>query len=82
MLTIPLIIFLFPIISILLGIVGYFIFRNLSTPVALVALLGILAAVVWFNRSFGFWIFIYALLALIGAFVTKVITTQFKKKEP
>ncbi|WP_208590430.1 DUF2651 family protein [Gracilibacillus suaedae] len=82
MLTIPLIIFIFPIISIILGGVGYLIFKNLSAPIILVILLGIIAAIVWFNRSFGFWIFIYGFLAFAGAFLTKMVTTKMKSRKP
>ncbi len=78
--TIPLIIFICPIISILLGIIGYITLKKIYPPVFLVVIVGIIATFVWFNSTFTFWIFIYAFLAFAAAFATKVITTKHQQR--
>ncbi|MGN8644649.1 hypothetical protein ACTNEO_01015 [Gracilibacillus sp. HCP3S3_G5_1] len=82
MLTFSVIIYLFPLISIVIGIVGYFLFKKLSTPVTLVVLIIIIVALIWSNRAFGGWMFIYAMIACVAAFLTKLGTAKIKSKKP
>ncbi|MBP1970538.1 positive regulator of sigma E activity [Virgibacillus natechei] len=73
---IPLIIFIFPIGSIILGAIGYFIFKNIYMTPLIVAFISIILTFTTFNSSFWFWVFIYTFLAFVSGFIAKVLFSK------
>lgn len=71
---IPLIIFIFPIVSIILGIIGCYIFKNIYMTPLIVALISIILTFTIFNASFWFWAVIYTFLAFVAGFIIKVFS--------
>ncbi|RCW73090.1 uncharacterized protein DUF2651 [Saliterribacillus persicus] len=70
------IIFVFPMISILIGILGYYIFKNIYIAPILVAIVSVIATFTVFNTSFWFWATLYTLLSLMSALIVKLFTAK------
>ncbi|OIU68600.1 DUF2651 family protein [Rossellomorea aquimaris] len=70
------ILILLPVISVILGIAGYAIFKNIFAAPAFVFISSMIALFLVFNETFLIWVFVYTLLAL----VTGVILKAFSKK--
>jgi Protein of unknown function (DUF2651) len=70
------ILILFPVISVILGIAGYAIFKNIFAAPAFVFISSMIALFLVFNETFLIWVFVYTLLALVPG----VILKAFSKK--
>jgi Protein of unknown function (DUF2651) len=66
----------FPVLSIILGIVGFAIFKNIFAVPAFVFLSSIIALFLVFNESFLIWVFVYTLLALVSGVTLKALTKK------
>ncbi|MBW3112254.1 YbeF family protein [Bacillus sp. MCCB 382] len=67
----------FPVLSLLIGIVGYFLFKNIFVPPLIVFLGSLFATYTVFNDSFLIWVFVYTSLAFLSGSVVKI----FKKRK-
>lgn len=62
----------FPVLSIILGIVGYYLFRNIIISPLVVFLVTLVATFTVFNDSFVVWVFVYTCLAFLSGFMVKI----------
>ncbi|WP_197061429.1 DUF2651 family protein [Halobacillus sp. BBL2006] len=60
---IQLVLFLFPVTSIILGLAGFYLFKNIWVMPLFVALVSITLMFTVFNPTFLMWVFIYTALA-------------------
>ncbi|QWC21064.1 YbeF family protein [Bacillus haikouensis] len=67
---------LFPVISVILGIAGYAIFKNIIAAPAVVFFASMIALFLVFNETFLIWVFVYTILALVSG----VFVKAFNKK--
>ncbi|MFL8938079.1 DUF2651 family protein [Rossellomorea oryzaecorticis] len=67
---------LFPVISVILGIAGYAIFKNIIAASAVVFFASMIALYLVFNETFLIWVFVYTILALVSG----VFVKAFNKK--
>ncbi|WP_054712048.1 DUF2651 family protein [Bacillus sp. JCM 19041] len=61
-----------PILSIVLGIVGYLFFKNIYIVPAIVAAITVLLVFTIFNSSFLLWVVIYTLLTFVSGFLVSL----------
>ncbi|HZK71187.1 MAG TPA: DUF2651 family protein [Clostridia bacterium] len=61
------ILFVFPLLSLLFGIIGQILIKKIYIVVGITFLGWLIAAFTTFNDSFLIWVFIYSTLSLIGA---------------
>jgi len=73
---IPLIIFVFPVISIVIGVLGYYLLTNIYITPILVAMISIIAMFTVFNTSFWFWTTLYTLLAFLSGLIIKLLSSK------
>lgn len=73
---IPLIIFVFPVISIVIGVLGYYLLTNIYTAPILVAIISVIAMFTVFNTSFWFWATLYTLLAFLTGLIIKLLSSK------
>lgn len=71
---------IFPIIAILLGILGYIKLKNNYVAPILVAVLSTILTFTLFNNSFIGWVVLYTLLALLAGVFTKSIIKTYVKR--
>ncbi|WP_044022218.1 DUF2651 family protein [Bacillus sp. SG-1] len=76
---IELVLFVFPLLSIVLGILGYYIFRNIFIVPLLVFIASVIATYTIFNSSFWGWVFVYTLLSFGSGFVVKFFNSKKEK---
>ncbi|WP_353616316.1 DUF2651 family protein [Bacillus sp. es.034] len=62
----------FPILSIITGILGYFLFNNLFVSPIFVLLSALVATFTVFNDSFLLWVFVYTCLAFLSGLGIKI----------
>lgn len=62
----------FPVLSMILGIVGYYLFRNIIISPLVVFLVTLVATFTVFNDSFVVWVFVYTCLAFLSGFMVKI----------
>lgn len=60
---------IFPFLSFLFGIVGQLIIKKIPIVVGITFVFWLVATFTVFNNSFLIWVFVYSLLALLGAIV-------------
>ncbi|MCP3738100.1 DUF2651 family protein [Rossellomorea sp. BNER] len=70
----------FPILSIALGILGYFIFRNIFITPGMVFIVSIIAMFTFFNNSFLIWVFVYTLLTFSSSLLFQILHSKQKNK--
>ncbi|ALX47497.1 DUF2651 domain-containing protein [Lentibacillus cibarius] len=68
--------FVLPIVSLVLGAIGYFVFKNIYITPGIIAIATIVATFTVFNSSFWFWSVLYTMLSLISGVITKLLTDQ------
>ncbi|WP_442961182.1 DUF2651 family protein [Pseudogracilibacillus sp. SO30301A] len=66
--------FTFPVASILIGIIGYFIFKNIYLAPILVALISIIANLTILHSLLWFWLILYTLLSLLAGLCVKLLS--------
>ncbi|WRP08787.1 DUF2651 family protein [Rossellomorea aquimaris] len=62
----------FPLLSMIVGIVGYYLLKNIFISPLVVFLVTLVATFTVFNDSFVVWVFVYTCLALLSGFVMKI----------
>ncbi|MFI8575435.1 DUF2651 family protein [Rossellomorea aquimaris] len=62
----------FPVLSMILGIVGYYLFRNIIISPLVVFLVTLVATFTVFNDSFVVWVFVYTCLVFLSGFMVKI----------
>ncbi len=62
----------FPVISIIVGMVGYFLFKNIFVSPLVVFLATLVATFTVFNDSFLVWVLVYTCLAFLAGFAVKI----------
>ncbi|MGP4070909.1 DUF2651 family protein [Halobacillus sp. B29] len=67
MYVIPLVLFIFPMLAFVIGVLGRSLFKKLFLAPAVVFGLSLLAQLLYFNSSFFMWILIYTSLAIAGS---------------
>lgn len=77
---IQLVIFVLPVVSLILGGIGYFIFKNIYIMPVIVAIAAIISTFIVFNSSFWIWVVIYTLLSLLSGFVVKLLSSKQQAK--
>jgi hypothetical protein len=70
------ILILFPVLSIVIGIVGYRIFKNIFISPALVFLGAMIALFLFFNETFLIWVFLYTLVTLVSGIFVKALSKK------
>ncbi|WP_442962128.1 DUF2651 family protein [Pseudogracilibacillus sp. SE30717A] len=65
--------FAFPVVSILIGIIGYFIFKNIYLAPILVATISVIANLTILHSLLWFWLILYTLLALLAGLCVKLL---------
>jgi hypothetical protein len=70
------ILILFPIISVVIGIVGYLIFKNIYASPALVFISAMIALYLFFNETFLIWVFLYTLVTLVAGVIVKALSKR------
>lgn len=71
---------IFPLISLLFGIVGQIVIQKVYIVVGITFLGWFIATFIIFNESFLIWVLIYSILALIGSVIVHSIQ-EFKKSK-
>lgn len=69
----------FPFVSAILGMLGYFIFKNIYVAPALVFISGMISMYLLFNETFLMWVFVYTFVALLSGGIVKVIRSKLQK---
>ncbi|UOR12858.1 DUF2651 family protein [Halobacillus amylolyticus] len=77
---VQLVIFVLPVVSLILGAVGYFIFKNIYITPVIVAIAAIISTFVVFNSSFWIWVVIYTMLSLVSGFIVKLLSSKRRLK--
>lgn len=67
------ILLVFPILSLLFGMIGQLFIRRVYLVVGIVILSWLIVALTLFNETFFEWVFLYSLLSLLGAGFVRVI---------
>jgi hypothetical protein len=70
------ILILFPIISVVIGIAGYMIFKNIFTSPALVFICAMIALYLFFNETFLIWVFLYTLMTLVSGVIVMALSKR------
>jgi Protein of unknown function (DUF2651) len=76
---IELVFFVFPLLAIGLGILGYYIFKKIYIIPLLVFIVSVIATYTIFNSSFWGWVFVYTLLSFGSGFVVRFFNSKKKK---
>lgn len=63
------VLFIFPVLSLLFGIIGQMIIKRIYIVVGITFLVWLIATFTIFNESFMIWVFIYSALTLIGSLI-------------
>lgn len=66
----------FPLLSIIAGLIGYFLFKNIMISPLLVFLSTIVATYTVFNDSFLIWVFVYTSFAFLSGLIVKIYTEK------
>jgi Protein of unknown function (DUF2651) len=66
----------FPVISVILGIAGFAIFKNIFAAPAFVFIASMIALFMLFNETFLMWVFLYTFLTLISGVIVKALTKK------
>ncbi|MGI8314758.1 DUF2651 family protein [Halobacillus mangrovi] len=78
---IQLVLFVFPAASIVLGFLGFFVFKNVWMMPLLVALVSITLMFTVFNTTFFMWVWIYTILTFSSGLAAKVIRLGLNRRE-
>ncbi|WP_341357595.1 DUF2651 family protein [Rossellomorea sp. y25] len=62
----------FPVLSMIVGMVGYYLFKNILVSPLVVFLATLVATFTVFNDSFLVWVFVYTCLAFLSGLVVKI----------
>ncbi|WP_262371852.1 YbeF family protein [Rossellomorea aquimaris] len=62
----------FPLLSMIVGIAGYYLFKNIIISPLVVFLVTLVATFTVFNDSFMVWVFVYTCLAFLSGFVVNI----------
>ncbi|QKY69381.1 DUF2651 family protein [Lentibacillus sp. CBA3610] len=71
------IIFVFPAVSLIMGALGYYIFKNIYITPIIIAMVTVIAIFTVFNYTFWFWAALYTLLSFLSGLIVKLL---FSKK--
>ncbi|WP_176446278.1 DUF2651 family protein [Lentibacillus sp. CBA3610] len=74
------IIFVFPIVSLILGVLGYYIFKNIYLTPIIIAIIAVIATFTVYNTSFWFWAVLYTLLSFLSGFLVKSLSSKKQGK--
>ncbi|WP_442961185.1 DUF2651 family protein [Pseudogracilibacillus sp. SO30301A] len=66
--------FAFPVASILIGIIGYLIFKNIYLAPILVAIISVTANLTILHSLLWFWLILYTLLSLLAGLCVKLLS--------
>ncbi|WP_175987515.1 DUF2651 family protein [Bacillus sp. Marseille-Q1617] len=75
-----LILIFLPFVSSILGVLGFYIFKNIYTTPALVFISGMIAMYLLFNETFLMWVFVYTLVALLSGWIIKGLRTKMQNR--
>ncbi|WP_142323635.1 DUF2651 family protein [Bacillus sp. AFS015802] len=62
----------FPVLSLLVGILGYYLLKNIFVPPLIVFLATLFATFTVFNDSFLIWVFVYTFLVFLSSSAVKI----------
>ncbi|WP_373893213.1 DUF2651 family protein [Virgibacillus sp. CBA3643] len=72
--------FVFPVASLVLGVIGYYVFKNIYVMPILIAIISVISVFTVFNSSFWFWAALYTLLSLLSGLFVKLLASNKKSK--
>jgi hypothetical protein len=72
------ILFVFPLLSLLFGIIGQILIKKIYIVVGITFLGWLIATFAIFNDSFLIWVFIYSILSLIGSGIVRFVQKSKK----
>ncbi|TFJ90678.1 DUF2651 family protein [Lentibacillus salicampi] len=70
------IIFVFPAVSLIMGALGYYIFKNIYITPIIIAIIGVIAIFTVFNSTFWFWAVLYTLLSFLSGLIGKLLSSK------
>lgn len=70
------IVFVFPLISLVMGILGFYIFKNLYITPLIIFVLGVIASFTVYNTSFWFWAILYTFISFLSGLIIKVFSSK------
>ncbi|WP_414672268.1 DUF2651 family protein [Lentibacillus sp.] len=74
------IIFVLPLISLIIGGFGYYIFKNIYLAPVIVATVSVIGTFTVFNTSFWFWATLYTLLSFLSGLIVKFVISKKSSK--
>lgn len=70
------ILILFPVLSVIMGVAGYAVFKNIFVAPALVFIASMIALFLIFNETFLIWVFLYTLVTLVSGVIVMAISKK------
>jgi Protein of unknown function (DUF2651) len=70
------ILILFPVLSVIIGVAGYAVFKNVFVSPALVFIASMIALFLIFNETFLIWVFLYTLVTLVSGMIVMVLSKK------
>jgi Protein of unknown function (DUF2651) len=70
------ILILFPVLSVIIGVAGYVVFKNIFVSPALVFIASMVALFLIFNETFLIWVFLYTLVTLVSGVIVMAISKK------
>jgi hypothetical protein len=70
------ILILFPVLSAIMGVAGYAVFKNIFVSPAFVFIVSMIALYLFFNETFLIWVFVYTLVTLLSGAIVMAISKK------
>jgi uncharacterized membrane protein (DUF106 family) len=70
------ILILFPVLSVIIGVAGYAVFKNVFVSPALVFITCMIALFLIFNETFLIWVFLYTLVTLVSGVIVRALSKK------
>jgi hypothetical protein len=70
------ILILFPVLSVIIGVAGYVVFKNIFVSPALVFIASMIALYIFFNETFLIWVFLYTVVTLVSGLIVMALSKK------
>jgi hypothetical protein len=70
------ILILFPVLSAIMGVAGYAVFKNIFVSPALVFIASMIALYIFFNETFLIWVFLYTGVTLVSGMIVMALSKK------
>jgi predicted small integral membrane protein len=70
------ILILFPVLSVIIGVAGYAVFKNIFVSPALVFIASMIALYIFFNETFLIWVFLYTVVTLVSGLIVMALSKK------